>query len=1374
MSLIMTTDQMTDERKETMREFFLSLGKCVLKCGIPTKATASKKVDSIFGCCGNKCQHLPTIFQGEEMLVIETPLKFAIHASCQVRLIEYLKEKASVYLSPAASGRGVCFDSKAVASKPNYTVMIDALVENCKVENESTHIIHIAELGYRLPLPDKKLMRLIFNGISKMKEVGIVVEIAQFDIAFTVKAPPEQLVRLVSRKRSRQDNSECLLKETTVTSYPLHEAPELVASKRIKPREWKGTINVKKSGWAQNNSRPVLIGSNHPEVDYSGDNNDIVDLFKVHPSHKDNARESIQTHTSDVYSIKAYSDIAHVHLQDRQRYPMSVNSMFAIGHRSVETIQTLLKNLSNTMDAAFNVVEKYGIGLRIEVSVRPHFQSDLRRNGHFNDILLLVCAAIREFCHDTYIGRIELSPSRPVLTKAKKLLSQAFSMIKFRRSESFDTVYANNKVTEWLRCQLSLLMLTMGISPEYGFKFINLWLEDENRYDPFHSLGVRTQNDESGDIARRRIASALRDILTTLSFSEKAREILVTAVSNNFRDPRRLYARLTLKSKHRLANLMWTDIIPNLSKAFIPVQQDGAGEREQEDNNDVGREEGDEEDEEWWSHLGIEPSYLEDLISQAPRPEHPLAVAIYSLVNMSRLWNPCLPGFYQILFRHICICHEEKDLALPSISNGTLQRFQQFAKGSAYPSRRDLQSICRLFKICAGMGNKPVHEYQKLLCRYYGFPSSDVEYKKVSSDRARKMNSCLNEAVVQDIVILMATSQNTNTYHRVFDNDKIVIPRANQVIFQQPDTTNDTNARLISPDLYKVIAACLQTPRGRSVRELIYAKIKSERNLHKIFLTSAGTTNEYFVDTETIEDLEAKHQFMLRSSTRLHEIPKSCNYVPEVVIAIASYTYQTSIAFNNATTNKAYLFLYMDDINKSIKYEGSGIANYTKSTISISLNINRKFQQNRLDHTVRASLTQGDRLGLCSPLGASIISSTTLGFIPNRKTARKDQSCYKALTIQMSKLDNSLYLEDDDDNSNDRIGVIPFIQELATSVIGFNGFDRSVTDLCPDLNRPLSSLASYLRTIGIHDQSHRLVCPLTCLRYNNIILVVFEKAADKTKRTLFYAFNQFSGKVECRTCKDYGKLLGRPNSLYLYSTSVRTEYYAPSDETISQIKFPSSILTEYSYLGSLTYKRLLQALERTCYPNMKLVFPDTDIEDYLLRPEPPNVVVMPTNVVSKKADSIRGLLHLNVRHRALLLIFPGQGTRNEWDACIVYHPHQSETSANEVLQDYIERLSPNSRYKYNCLKGRYLEGCESGHLMLLYSYIGFRCKNMAQFRKSMEMIQNVDSFQQKIRRWVHCILTKHQAGPPAWIEQVTPRTSIRIISNNRRNRNEDS
>ena len=176
-SLVLTTNDMK-KGESWMRKFLLSwCGVAPTKCSLPKTATASHRKDGIFGCFEDGSQHLPPFLQGNEMMVIDTPVKLALHVSCKTRLINWL-HKRGVHLTAASPKTGLCFDSSLASNTFPYRLIVEAVLASCEVANENTgegsgvHAVHVADIGFRTPLPDYQVTHTLFpNRCEKNKSV---------------------------------------------------------------------------------------------------------------------------------------------------------------------------------------------------------------------------------------------------------------------------------------------------------------------------------------------------------------------------------------------------------------------------------------------------------------------------------------------------------------------------------------------------------------------------------------------------------------------------------------------------------------------------------------------------------------------------------------------------------------------------------------------------------------------------------------------------------------------------------------------------------------------------------------------------------------------------------------------------------------------------------------------------------------------------------------------------------------------------------------------------------------------------------------------------------------------------------------------------
>jgi len=203
-SVTIRSNSMTSEQIQCIEEFFYLFGtKMTFSCGLPNSVTGSKNKESIFSCKDGGSEHVPQRYKGNEMLVIDTPLKVALHKDCKERLISNLT-KEGVFLSKSDS-EGLCFNTQASSNKPQYSAMVHAIIGSCYVDELDEYYIHLADFGMKMIIDTGSSecpLRKCFNQISKMRKNRLVVEITQLDIGFMVPSGINQLIQLSARKGS--------------------------------------------------------------------------------------------------------------------------------------------------------------------------------------------------------------------------------------------------------------------------------------------------------------------------------------------------------------------------------------------------------------------------------------------------------------------------------------------------------------------------------------------------------------------------------------------------------------------------------------------------------------------------------------------------------------------------------------------------------------------------------------------------------------------------------------------------------------------------------------------------------------------------------------------------------------------------------------------------------------------------------------------------------------------------------------------------------------------------------------------------------------------------------------------------------------------
>ena len=95
--------------------------------------------------------------------------------------------------------------------------------------------------------------------------------------------------------------------------------------------------------------------------------------------------------------------------------------------------------------------------------------------------------------HDTIKGQYELViryiHQNSIQAQVQRMLCEIKPYVMLRASSPFNTVYSNGRITDWLKVQLTMILISTGIATAYGTKFIISWLKDNDIYDP-HKLEI--------------------------------------------------------------------------------------------------------------------------------------------------------------------------------------------------------------------------------------------------------------------------------------------------------------------------------------------------------------------------------------------------------------------------------------------------------------------------------------------------------------------------------------------------------------------------------------------------------------------------------------------------------------------------------------------------------------------------------------------------------------------------------------------------------------------------------------------------------------------------------------------------------------------
>ena len=1365
LSFVISTDKkMSEEMTDAIREFLLPYGTGAPGSGVnfPARAIGSKdSTEGMFGCCGAKCKHLPEILQGEECLVTDVPLKIGLHKNCRGKLIHRLNEGGSTVF-PASDSTGVCFDHQASATKPTFKTLVEAIINSCNMQTDSDplHIIHVAQLGCRDPLQNIGDTHNLFDRIEAMRQCGLKVELIQFDIAFVAQVLRQNLIQASCTKPTNDTHTLLRGKGTTTEVYPLHEVPI------DKHSTIEGTINVKKRKW----------GEMRHEIEIREDENNAAALYL---SEADDYH-ALAINSDTIQSVKAYSTISHPLMSKRQKFPLKFNDMLHIGDRSIESIQTLAKNLGISLQEAFGIVRHHGIGFRIECSIRPSERDEFRERGHFNDILLLACMSVCEFLQE-WKPAVKFLPCQTIETRAMKMVDELTSMVKFRHQLQFNEAYNNNKVTEWLRFHLSMVMITIGLIPVFSTKYIKEWLRDlaDDRFDPFNQVGEEeTRVNERLAAVNERMCTSLQTFCEEdLNFSRRGAQRLRDFVhSLDHEDPIECFKDLSLKDKLLLARRLWTDIIPHMS-GFLSHQRNRPNLQDSHSHHgsvqSLDRDEDPDADDNnlrWWKQMDKYPQFmLERLITESPMPKHPLALAILSLVKTSTLWSPDRPGFNQMLCEFVL-----KSIETPSRHDEATVTLITRISNSDNISVRDLQSMCFYLNLTRSMRTKrsTMTEYQELICQHFHFPSSLLQLginpqtehyeaflNRILNEESLKkesLNQILNDVLFSDRAILVSTVGPKKTYYRTAENSKIEINSVTELL-QQIEGPLHYLVELESTQLYYILAKSLNSGHeSEQVRSSEHDFLSRSDNIELLFLTSEGTTNKDFQGCRTLDQLQTKH---------------SSGYPAEVSLSVYSLMHGLDIAFYNVQTEITVFFTCITSrsTSRSIKYEISGTNWIPLSSrvlkLTFSWNSKNKFAKITTEDNELPIISHTDDYSV-NPIAHDLqrIRIKNLSDVPNAKRSRaRDRPFITALSSLLAKLDPQYLVEESGDQIPERLGLISFLEELSCHHPGrFDGFHESTTNQCPELGHALKLLACSLKqSVRWKELGHKLWCPIACLKHHNLILCVLEKIGS-TKTTYYYAYIPDKQRVECiQYPAGYWKYTYRPKTLYLYcSEKTSQEYHPQTDPRLIEEnlwRHTDSLVGQFSHIPQCS-------LASSFFPRFESSFGMTqfyykgDPKDYQLRPEEGSAVVA-TSVTSCSGH----MSHLNVKgisHSALVLIFPNnEQARPQWDVCIVHHPLQCPSYTTQELKRITAIASQrggSAVYTHHTIKGRSVECSESRFLIILYAYLGWKCSSINQFKTAMEKVNSERDLIENVRLWTRDVMQEKRSRPPYWVMHLCP------------------
>jgi hypothetical protein len=294
--------------------------------------------------------------------------------------------------------------------------------------------------------------------------------------------------------------------------------------------------------------------------------------------------------------------------------------------------------------------------------------------------------------------------------------------------------------------------------------------------------------------------------------------------------------------------------------------------------------------------------------------------------------------------------------------------------------------------ITSERAHKPTAEYQERLCKHYGFPWKDVEYKKKKGNRER--NEILNQVLSADIVFIIQRDPCKITFYRMADKTTVDIQHPSMLLTQMDNQPKFGNA-VRSKNPYLVVAKFLNSPSESCLRHTLQKKMTAIENLEHRFLSSTGFINNNFKQCRSLEQLKRKHQLSL-----LHDTDDGgLNSIPEIILAIVSLVYECNITLYNIVKKRTYHYSIVD--TRSIEYilKGCNFIPRTESCILL-LDENSNYILKNSSSKQRLRLVQPENLFSVTPFGGRSQIVRKIGALPNLRQAgiRGRQNFHKAIS----------------------------------------------------------------------------------------------------------------------------------------------------------------------------------------------------------------------------------------------------------------------------------------------------------------------------------------------------------------------------------------
>jgi hypothetical protein len=622
-------------QKKALLEFFKFFGSFISEVSIPSSPVAMKtknsyRKDQIFGSdfVIDECLH--ELFYESESLVISSPVKIAVHESCEGKMKDQI-DKLGFHLTPSST-QGVCF--KSTHQSPTFGAIVNAILSDASIPAmDERHIIHVANLGTRYPIDKKSrddflsncpcTVRRLFKKVQTMREAGIEVLLTQLDIAVNIPNPLDFLPQW-SRTPSQTRETEVshVFANVEYEEWALHD----ITSNPEKPlpdNHQHGSLRIKQKGWS-NESTILVFGEEESFADthHSTSVETLRNIYQVDQDQVDQVyedndlTESVHIDTKCAYSAKLYSSIAHYVMKDKWRFALHRGSTQALPSRNMLYLQRMIKAAADLLDSSLETAaHSRGVDGRVEISIRPTRASELLRSkGHFTDLMFhALLGFIDVFEGKQAIGIHHNLSYDVVAIQCKAIITSIQQVVAFRSQKIFKDIFPGKPMHRWLKAMMYLVTTLIGLTHFDKTKALVEWIQSyhespTNFYDPLglraklqeghslyvnpkknaHSESAPSTSDEETQLkveeAQCKVISILEDCLKAATV--EGREAIRNLVRKQSPSYYRGYINLSLADKQVLASCLTEEAIPRMSLLLFPSDIDAQDNLESTSDNE--------------------------------------------------------------------------------------------------------------------------------------------------------------------------------------------------------------------------------------------------------------------------------------------------------------------------------------------------------------------------------------------------------------------------------------------------------------------------------------------------------------------------------------------------------------------------------------------------------------------------------------------------------------------------------------------------------------------------------------------------------------------------------------------------------------------